>query len=76
MELDVSLSKAAQIVLERGFCDLNTGDYIQLDPDLNQEFQEAMPFETDTGALDKLEELRQRQRERNRERSDLSPEPQ
>jgi hypothetical protein len=76
MELDVSLSEAAKIVLEHGFSSLDTGDYISLDPDLNREFQDGMPYDSDTGALEKLDELQQRQRERNRERSDLSPEPQ
>lgn len=75
IELDVSLSEAASIVLETGFRYLNTDEYIDLDRDLNQEFQESLPFESEQQALDKMDELQQRQRERNRERSELSPDP-
>jgi hypothetical protein len=75
IELDVSLSEAASIVLETGFRHLNTDEYIELDRDLNQEFQEALPFDSEQEALAKMDELQQRQRERNRERSELGPDP-
>lgn len=74
-ELNVPLSEAAGIVLESGFSNLNTGDHIELDPDLNQEFQNGIPYDSEQAALSKLDDLKQRQRERNRGRSDLSPDP-
>ncbi len=71
IELDKPLSETVRIVLEAGFQNLDTGDYIELDPDLNREFQETVPFDSEREALAKLNELQQRQRERNRERSEL-----
>jgi len=71
IELDLSLSEAARIVLENGFETLNTGEHIELDSDLNQEFQAGIPYDSEEEAMQKLDRLQQRQRERNRERSDL-----
>jgi hypothetical protein len=76
MELNKPLSETVRIVLETGFQHLNTGDHIELDPDLNREFQDSIPYDSEQEAIAKLDELQQRQRERNRERSELEPAPQ
>lgn len=77
VKLDVSLSEAAQILLEEGLDGFVLSKYLTLDPDLQQESVEAgMRADTDTEALAKMDELERRQMDRNRERSDLVSGPQ
>lgn len=74
-KLDMSLSETAQIVLETGFDHLILDEYIDWDQDLQQEFQNTLPFQSEQEAMAKMEELNQRQIERNRERSTLRQTP-
>ncbi|WP_217700669.1 hypothetical protein, partial [Edwardsiella tarda] len=77
VKLNVPLSQAANLVLETGIEHLRLEQHLVLDSDLDQKRTEALlEADSDTEIIETEQELYQRQVDRNRERSDLSPEPQ
>jgi hypothetical protein len=76
IDLDVPISEAAQIVLESGFDHVNYQEHLELDPDLAQkQAQELVDCSSEPEGREIVQEYQERQRERNRGRSDLAPDP-
>lgn len=73
VKLNVPLSQAAGLVLETGMQHFRLEDHLSLDPDLEQELSAALlEADSEDEIRDVDRELRQRQVDRNRERSDLT----
>ena len=73
VKLDVPISEAAGLVLETGIEHFRLEDHLSLDPDLEKELTAALiQADSEAEIRDLDQELRRRQVDRNRERSDLT----